>query len=512
MKRAGFLLIVACLLFLCPAFSWTAGTNVLPSIRFLGAARTIGGSACLIDTGNLHLLIDFGAIPDEKNRDAQIDLPFDPALLDYILVTHAHMDHAGRIPLLFKKGFKGKVIGTDATRSLLKITLEQSRRILEERGLAGYSREDIEAMLNNYLAVPYDQKISPSPHLSLRLQNAGHILGSAMFELWLTDKKGPIKIIFMGDMGSGLIPLLPPPAAVVEGDYIIVESTYGPSRRDDKNYRDFGHALRKTILSGGSVLIPAFTLDRTQKVLYILGRLKKEGLIPADVPVYADSPSAAAITSVYRFYLKSDAPEANKQNIHDNPLFIPDLHQVSGRESLAAHERGYPAIYVTSSGMLDHGQAPRHLERMVGDERNLLAIVGWQAPGTLGEKLQKGAGTVRIPTGKSEQGMPDEFIERYVRMQVKSFSVFSGHADGCQILAWLSRFSKTKKVFVVHGEKDNTLGLARVIRENLGFAAEAPGPGDVLPLVSSDPDYSLKPKALPCKGLKDSKIVSLPMD
>jgi metallo-beta-lactamase family protein len=273
-RKAGCCFIIACLLFFNPGALSGAGPDHSPSIRFLGAARTIGGSASLIDTGHLRLLLDFGSFPDGKKRDESLERSFDPASIDYVLLTHAHADHAGRIPLLYRWGFKGRVIGTDATRSLLRITLAQSLTIMEERGAADYDRADVERMLKNYLVVPYGQKISLSADVSLRLRNAGHILGSAIFELWFKDRNGPIKIVASGDMGSGVLSLLPPPAILDQGDYILVESTYGPFRQGETDDRRFGNEVRNTLRAGGSVLIPAFTLDRTQKVLYVLGRLK----------------------------------------------------------------------------------------------------------------------------------------------------------------------------------------------------------------------------------------------
>jgi len=511
MMKAGNLLMIACLLFSSPFLWQVAGAEASSSISFLGAAQTIGGSAYLIEADHLRLLLDFGAIPDDNKREGNQDLAFDPALLDFVLLTHAHSDHAGRIPVLFRKGFKGRVIGTEATRALLRLTLEQTLKINEERGVAEYGREDIERTLTNYLAVPYDKKVFPSPGFGLRLHDAGHILGSAMMELWLKEGFHSFKIIATGDMGSGLLPMFPPPAIIDEGDYIIVESTYGPSKRQDTHEETFGLEVRKTLLSGGSVLIPAFTLDRTQRVLYVIGRLKKAGVIPADTPVYADSLSAASISRVYRSYgAYFRRPSETKPPSRDDFLIFPRLLEIRGPVSLAAHDRGLPAIFVTSSGMMDHGQAPRHLERMIDDSRNLLAIVGWQAPGTLGYDLQKGTKVVRIPVG--EKGDVAVSVERSVKMRVKSFGVFGNHADGCGVLAWLAHFPKARKVMVVHGEKEGALDLAKLIRDNLGFPALAPALGDVVPLSTSDPDYPRRKNVLPCRGVSISRDFSFPAD
>lgn len=514
MKKAGGCFLVACLLFFNPGVLLGTDVGSSPSIRFLGAARTIGGSAYLIDVGPLRLLVDFGAHLERAGRNSDEAWPFDPAAIDYVLLTHAHADHAGRIPLLYRRGFRGQVIGTEATRALLKITLDQSLAIMEERGAADYDRADVERMLKNYLAAPYGRTFSPTGSLSLRLQNAGHILGSAIFEIWIRDRSGPIKIVAAGDLGSDALSLLPPPAVLDEGDYILVESTYGPYRREEADDNAFGSAVQKTLLAGGSVLIPAFTLDRTQKVLYVLGRLKKAGIIPAAVPVYMDSRSAMAISRVYRQFRKAYHPDLLRRlTAQEDPLSFPGLRQVSGSEAQNAHDAGRPAIFLTSSGMLDHGQAPRHLLRMIGDERNLLAIVGWQAPGTLGYDLQRGAGMVRIPVSEKRAGESVvSHVEKPVKMRVKTFGVFSNHADGCGILTWLAHFPRTRKVIVVHGEEENAVGLARAVEENLGFPAVAPGLGDVIPLSSQAPLFPRRLKDNPCQGIQKSTATVVPTD
>lgn len=501
-RAAGLIVITACLIVWTSASLWGGEPADGPAIKFLGAARTAAGSAYLIDAGTYRLLIDFGAFPQGKTDQDLSPLPFDPASLDYVFITHAHADHAGRLPLLFRKGFKGRVIGTGATRDLLAITLEGALKIDRERDAAGYGEEEIQKILRHYWAVPYDQEVSVSPQLSFRLRNAGHILGAAMIELWIRGRKGPVKVVATGDMGRSVHVLLPPPAVITDADYILVESTYGPIKRGYEDYRAFGTAIGQTLRSGGSVLIPAFALDRTQKVLEVLGRLKAERVIPTQTPVYVDSPSAQAITQVYRTYNRDLIPPSRQHNLHGANLDFPGLRLVKSRQSLAAHAKRQPAIFVTTSGMLDHGQAPRHLERMIGDKRHLLAIVSFQAPGTLGALLQQGAKTVKIPLASvpGEEGA-GAYEEKAVKMRVQTFELFSNHADGCDILTWLSHFPKTKHVLVVHGEEDHALGMVRAIRENLGFSASAPRIGDVYPLSPSAPDRPLASGVQPCHGL-----------
>ncbi|MDQ5986728.1 MAG: Ribonuclease [Syntrophus sp. SKADARSKE-3] len=499
---------MACfLLLLWPFGAWATDPVSPPFIKFLGAARMVSGSSYLVNTGSLRILIDCGSFMEGAGGGKSNRPDIDPAGIDIIILTHAHADHAGHLPILHRQGFRGKVFATNATKALLGITLEQSRKIMEEKGEYDYSREDIDGVLSRFTGLPYNKKIVLSPQVSLRFRDAGHILGSAMVELWIRDKTGPIKIVATGDMGSGIIPLLPPPTIIEDGDYVLIESTYGPMKRSELNEKAFGEYIARTLAMGGSVLIPAFTLDRTQKVLYVLGNLKKAGIIPADTPVYGDSSSADAITRVYRRY---GTYHAQYRKAEADPLSFPGFRQVRGAASLAAHDVGRPAVYVTSSGMLDHGQAPRHLSRMIGDERNLLAIVSWQAPGTIGAKLQQGVKTIAIPG--DEPGGAELPPERSVKIRVKTFDIFSGHADGCGLLTWLAHFRRTKKVMVVHGEEKNALGLARIIRENLGFDAVAPSLGETISLRAAADDHLRNAIISPCKGVTVSPGFSFPAD
>ncbi len=485
-----------------------------PFLQILGAARTIGGSACLVQTGKERLLIDFGSNPRQKGGQEEAGLPVDPVSLDYVFVTHAHMDHAGAIPVLFRRGgFRGRVIATAATRELLAESWPGSLRIDREDGRADYDEGDIEKALASFQTVSYDSRIVLSSTLAFRLRNAGHILGSAMVELWIGGKNGTVKVVATGDMGSGFPPLLPPPAEIDEGDVVIVESTHGAVSRPTRTYRPFGEAVRQTLQGGGSVLIPAFTLDRTQKVLNVLGRLKAEGVIPAGTPVYVDSPGAAAVTRIYRGYRRDLANTAGKGPAGKDILSFPGLQEVTGGEALDAHDRGRPAIYVTASGMLDHGWAPGHLARMIGDRRNLLVLVGWQAPESLGASLLSGAGTVRIPRRKaSGGGLGEEEQDREVRIRVRAFGFFSNHADGCDILSWLARFPWLRQVIVIHGEGTNAPDLARFIERNLGFPASAPVAWQIYPLSTSAPVYERRLDGPPCRLLPVMEEAGPPLD
>ena len=507
---------VTLILLLLALPSWAQATT---SLQFLGAARTVGGSACLLETGKSRILIDFGLFMSPEDRFRNNILPFDPSTIDYVLLTHAHSDHAGRIPLLYKNGFRGKVAGIGATKALTRLLLGASLDYTDREAEALFGAQDIAAMMKNFMSLSYDRKIDLSPEITVRFRNAGHILGSAMIEIWCKDGEKSIKIVFTGDMGNTSIPLFKAPFDIREGDFVIVEATYGTTLRtkskttpvivptlqrgNDSRTNQFGTEIRKTLEGGGSVLIPAFTLDRTQKVLFMLGRLKGEGIIPEQTPVYADSGMARKITRIYGRYGGYFHPEARRLADDGQDFFrFPGFHDVSGEEALRAHGQGKPAIYVTSSGMLDHGNAPQHLEKMIEDPRNLLAIVGWQAPGSLGSQLLAGEQRVMIPVRREgEGGVGAGRVEKDVKMRIMPFDLFSNHADACQILNWLAGFGKTKQVFIVHGDKENTINMARTIESNLGFKAVAPELNDRIILSADQQDRNIKPGAIPCAGL-----------
>ncbi len=476
-----------------------------PSVRFLGAAQMVGGSCYLVDTGKTRLLIDFGLFYGEHETKNSV-VEFDPATIDYVLLTHAHIDHAGRIPLLYRKGFKGKVVTTDATKALVGVNLEMSLGVAEKQGTAVYEFEDFRRMMENFMVVPFDRILELNPGVSVRFRHSGHILGAAIIELWIRDLDGVVKVVATGDLGNENLPLLMKPEIIREGDYVLVESTEGPIRRANTGYMKFGKELQKTLKAGGSVLIPTFVLDRTQNIIYIIGILKQKGIIPGDTPVYVDSGTARKITGIYREYKKYFRPEAAKRlDSYGDPLTFEHLYDIHSREALKMHERGQPAIYISSSAMLDHANAPRHLAKMIENPKNMLAIVGWQAPGTPGWKLQKGAKTLKIPIEENADGKTDVgYIEKHVKMKVKTFDIFSYHADGCQILTWLSNFERIKEVFVVHGEKENAVRMAEMITERLGFKSLAPEPGTVSHLSVHGKDYARgKVKSL-CSGMETS--------
>jgi metallo-beta-lactamase family protein len=473
----GIAIVVIILWHLSLSFIDTAkAQDSYPYIQFCGAAQMVDGSCMLLDTGKSRILIDFGLFYGSEHREINNELPFDPASISHVILTHAHLDHSGRIPMLYNKGFKGNVFATDATKDISEVMLETSLNISQKQGLQLYDYYDMLKTINGFMTIPYDKLFDITEDVTIRLRNAGHIMGSAMAEIVIKTDKNTIKIVATGDMGYNGIPLLQNPFLITNGDYIIVESTYGANNKTNVSYEEFGRDIQNTLESGGSVLIPAFTLEKTQKVIYVIGELKRKGIIKKDAPIIADSPTGIEITKIYRRYTKYYNKKALQTlSKYGNPLSFKSLHEVSGKIALMYHESNIPAIYLTSSGMLDYSNAPKHLLKMIDNPNNLLAIVGWQSPESLGRKLQDGAKKVTIPIKTYSDGNENiTYIERPVKMAVKYYGRFSSHADGCDILKWLSNIQKTKRIFVVHGDKQNTLGLAEAIKTRLGFDAKAP--------------------------------------
>jgi metallo-beta-lactamase family protein len=323
-------------------------------------------------------------------------------------------------------------------------------------------------------------------------------------------EEGNIKIVTTGDLGSKSTPILRDPTIIMDADYILVESTYGAIKRKEPNYEQFGKDIQETILAGGSVLIPAFVLEKTQKVIYVIGVLMNKGIIPQDTSVYVDSGTAKDINKMYRKYRKYYDQEARDMLLTDHdPLSFPSLKEVSTKNSLKAHKDNKPAIYISSSGMLDHASAPKHLAQLIEDERNLLAIVGWQSPDSLGRKLQEGATSVIIPIEEFKNGSTETtYVEKPVKMKIRSFGEFSSHADGCQIIEWLSNFKKNKKVFVVHGEKKSSDDLSLQIQKRLGFNSNVPNLNDVVYFDPGDRDYQIQKSGNLCGGLESVNILN----
>lgn len=463
-------------------------------LQFLGAARTVTGSSILLDTGNEKVLIDCGLYQGSRELEERNYLGFEyaPSDIDFVLLTHAHIDHAGLLPRLWKLGFRGKVVTTPASVDVGRVLLLDSASIQERDSESKSKRrheeqkppreplyrvQDAEGVLGCFQAQPYDQKTQLSSSLTVCYRDAGHILGSASIEVWAKDPtRGEVKIVFSGDLGNHPVPILREPQQIAEADYLVIESTYG-DRLHEHHGAEKIDELRKLVVDtterGGRVIIPAFAVGRTQELLYYLNGLIETGRLPR-IPVFVDSPMAVSATSLYRKHTEcydADARKLLEQN--DSPFEFPGLEFVRATEdSKALNDLRKPCIIISASGMASSGRIRHHLVHGLPDSRNTVLFVGFQGAGTLGRILLDGLKNVRIVG----QEVP-------VRAEIRSVSGFSGHADKNALLAWLGALKDEPQLtFVNHGEEQQSLAFAETVHQELGLSTTVPEPKSVFPL------------------------------
>ncbi len=441
-------------------------------LTFLGAAGTVTGSKYLLATGDRNNLIDCGLFQGFKQLRLRnwAQFPVSPGSIDDVLLTHAHLDHSGYLPLLVRNGFHGPIVCTDATRALCSLLLTDSGHLQERdaefanrRGFSKhkpalplYTEADAETALGRFQSVPFHKTLPIAPGLDARFLYAGHILGAAMIELNL----GPTKVLFSGDLGRSNDIGLFAPEPVENADYLVLESTYGDRKHDPRDPEDvLAEAIARTAARGGTVLIPAFAVGRTQTILFHLYRLKAEKRIP-DLPIYLDSPMAMDATDIFA---------AHKQDHRFSPdearaAFAVARYVRTIEESKALDTQGTPKIIISASGMATGGRILHHLEAYASDPRNLILFAGFQAGGTRGAAMTEGAESIKI----HGQYIP-------VRAQVENLHMMSAHADADEILAWLRHFrSPPEMTFITHGEPAAADALRRRIAEELGWACTVP--------------------------------------
>ena len=444
-----------------------------PTLTFYGAAGRVSGSCHLLETTGGLYLVDCGLfMSDTEDRDEKnAEFPFDPRDVKAVFLTHAHTDHNGRLPLLVKKGFAGKIYCTDATRDLNRVILRSSLEVGEGEGVDLYGRSDQQKTFKQIEAVPYNKKVEAGG-LEVRYTDAGHILGSAMVEVWADGRK----ILFSGDMGPAGAPILCAPAQHQDADAVLFESTYGAVSGKPIDYAEFGRRVAAVTGRGGSVLIPSFALHKTQTLVHILNEMRRDGVIPADVPVFCDSASAQSSTEVYDAYPKyyDPAAEAARYAGGGSLFYQPGYYEGRDADTLTAHGK-QPAVFISTSGMLDHAAAPKHLARMAGDPKNAVFLVGYQAPGTVGHDVRSGAESVTLPL--EERGEPTKFEKAELKLEVDTLPGFSSHAKGQQILEWLAGFDSVGPAYVVHGDPDRAAEMAAESKK-MGVEAFAPVEGD----------------------------------
>lgn len=445
-------------------------------IKFHGAARMVTGSNYLIETEDYKILIDCGMFQGNQVLEKMNfeKFPYNPGDIDFLILTHAHIDHSGRIPKLVKEGFRGRIISTNPSYELCRIMLLDSANIQESdtrwenkrRERAGkplleplYTAKDADNSLNYFEPYFLNQKIRLNDHISLRFKDAGHILGSAIVELWVREKGEEVKFVFSGDLGVKGRLIINDPEFIEEADYLIVESTYGNTVHEsfEEGSKKLIEIINKTVLRGGTAIIPSFAVGRTQELIYELNNYYEHTDLEEymKVPVYVDSPMAVKATKVFKRNSSSFNEEAKARILAgDNPFEFENLRYIdSQEESMLLNKFKFPKVIISSSGMANAGRVRHHLKHNLWDEKNSLIFVGYQAQGTLGRILQEGAKRVKLL---------GEDID--VKLEVHSIKGFSGHADRAGILRWINGFKKKpKKIFVVHGEEEAASSLAEEI-------------------------------------------------
>jgi metallo-beta-lactamase family protein len=442
---------------------------VEPSVTFWGAAQSVTGSMHLVEVGSQRLLLDCGLVRGgrrDESRERNSHFPFDPATVDAVVLSHSHTDHCGNLPNLIKQGFTGPIYCTPATRELTALMLADAARIHEgdavvagiigsprgEESAAGYTRSDARRAVDHCIPIPYEQDYAIGD-VQLRFLDAGHILGSAVTLLTLAHAGRMRRLVFTGDLGRRGLPFLRQPPVLPAADLIICESTYGGRRHDslDVMAAKMSQVVRATIARGGKVLVPAFSLGRTQAVLHFLERWMRDGVVPR-LPIYVDSPLAADIAAVYQRH--TDAFETLP------PAGLPPVHYFrSPEEAREVSMLAEPCVIVASGGMCEGGRILQHLRLHLDDPRTSIVLVSYQAPHSLGAQLLQLRPTVRFH-GRSWNKWAE----------VVSISGFSGHADHDDFLALLGpAAAQTGKVRLVHGEPPQAEALATDLRR-LGFA------------------------------------------
>jgi len=444
-------------------------------LTFLGATGTVTGSKYLVEDGDKRILVDCGLFQGKKELRLRNwgELPFSPASLHAVILTHAHLDHSGYIPLLVKGGFKGPIYCSEATLDLCRILLPDSGHIQEEDAesanrhnyskhnpaLPLYTEQDARMCLENFKAVPFGQSHRISDEMSFTLHHAGHILGAAFIRL---TGDGGTSILFSGDIGRMNNSIMNPPAQIQNADYLLVESTYGDRLHGQSDpAEDIRKIVERTIKRGGTVLIPAFAVGRAQEIMFYLHKLKAEGRLPHNLPIYLDSPMAESASDLLIKHLNDH--RLSKElcaAVCNTATYIRTPEESRALDANLA----MPKIIISASGMATGGRILHHLKYYVGDQRNTVLLAGYQAEGTRGDRLARGEKETKI----HGQIWP-------VRAEIAKLDNMSAHADSGEILTWLKNFTRPpRKVFITHGEPSSAQGLKKKIEEAFGWKVEVP--------------------------------------
>ena len=471
-------------------------------ITFLGATKIVTGSNFLVEAAGKKFLVDCGLYQGKAELEEQNYREFDynPAEIDFMLLTHAHIDHSGRIPKLYNDGFKGPIYAHKATCDLCQIMLPDSghiqemeaewknkKRIRKGQPTRGplYTAEDALKCMEIFVPVKYDEIIQVSENIYVRFNDAGHMLGSSTIEIWAKEDGKETKAVFSGDLGNNDIPLLSEPTMIDNCDYLVMESTYGSRLhiRNDQKAELFLKIVSETIDNGGTVVIPSFAVGRTQEILYEINKIKenrhdeeflREYRTLMKVPVYVDSPLAISATQVFKENMDLFEDEVKEEMERgNNPLEFPGLKFTqTADESKALNESDEPSIIISASGMCDVGRIKHHLKHNIWNPKSTILFVGYQAPGTLGYEIVNGAKKVTI--------FGEEFA---VNARIEYNEGYSGHADQEGLMNFVySFYNKPKHIFLVHGEEESQEVLRNKILENTGIGVTIPEYGETYQL------------------------------
>ncbi len=468
-------------------------------ITFIGATHEVTGSCTLLSVGGRHIMIDCGM---EQGKDVFVnqELPVKPQEVDCVILTHAHIDHSGKLPLLYRQGFRGQIYATEATTSLCEIMLRDSAHIQEmeaewknRKGQRSgkkpvepmYTVDDADAVMKQFVPYPYEKRFQAAEGVEVIFRDVGHLLGSACVKFFLSENGEERTIVFSGDVGNKDKPILKDPAAFEEADYVVIESTYGDRYHEKpQDHADtvgqLADAIERTLARGGNVVIPSFAVGRTQELLYYIREIKQRGLVRCNpnFKVYIDSPLAHEATGIF---VQTD-PDYFDEDLQavlasgQNPIFFPGLEvAVSAEESRAINFDTEPKVILSASGMCEAGRIRHHLKHNLWRRESLILFAGYQANGTLGRVIFEGAEKVML-FGEEIQ----------VNAEVSYLANISGHADKDGLTDWICSFEKKPDlVFVNHGEDAVAASFAEYLMDEKGFKrAVAPYSGTVYDLIT----------------------------
>ncbi|OGB74753.1 hypothetical protein A2810_03175 [candidate division Kazan bacterium RIFCSPHIGHO2_01_FULL_49_10] len=462
------------------------------TIQFLGAAEIVTGSSYLVSVDSVKFLVDCGLFQGEAAADRKNyrPFPYDPSKINFLILTHSHLDHCGLIPKLYRDGFRGKIYCTPATFDLAKAILTNAAQIQEhgvtDRQLeALFIKRDATNSFKLFETYEYGKVFSPISNIKVKLNDAGHILGAAIVEVWIGNSdvgSSPwtldighygeaVKLVFSGDLGNSPVPIMKDPTIIKEADYVVCESTYGNRLHEPPSTREKNllAAIQQAKRDNAKLIIPSFALERSQDLLYTLNNFRNNGTLP-DIPVILDSPLASEITDIYKRYTKLFDADFQRYLKTDKDLFdFPGFRQTrTVVQSKTINELTGAAVIIAGSGMADAGRVQHHLRHQLGNSKNQVLFVGFQTPGTLGRQLLSGLKQVRI------------FRQRViVKAQIKELGAFSAHADQAGLLKWLSGFTSQPIVFLTHGEDPAREALANQIARQLKLKTVIPVMGEL---------------------------------